>query len=1200
MKKYILSLALILVGLVGYTANRYAVGTFLQWNDVNTWSATRGGAAGAGIPTASDDVYLDGNIILIADIDAEVNNLYFQYNVANQLLVSGTRNLTISGTLRSYQLVDFGGTFFELDLAPDRAVIANSADLNLIFTTTGSFISSWGTLAPLNNLTINSSGTATANSNFAMGGGTLMISSASTLSVGSGFAIGNSTPSTISVLGTLDLNGTEGVNGGATSSNFGTVTCTGTGTITIGATAYLNANNINLSSGAVFNIANDQSNGWWHDDSSGPALTSFDVNSTVNYARQLTQTIAARTYGNLSITSGGTTVTKNLSTAGTLTVQGDLVVGAGTTFLTSSNLADVTFQGGITLNGTLDVARPTIFSGGGTHIIDGSSAITFSNTLEINSLNTMDFNTDVIFSSTLTDNNNNLSFAGDFTNNGTYSQGSGAVTFDGAVAQSIAGTSTTTLSNVIFSNTAATNNNGTIDITSSGTVTLGVNATLDVDGSGTGIFTLLSTSASASATVAELPSNATITGDIRWQRYFDGGGDVWRNFGVAVNGATIADIQNDGFTISGAFTGNDAGNANLYYYNEASLGDVNQGWIAYPTTTNAATLSNTNGYSFWTRTEDNVPGVVELTGTLNTHAIDFGVTYTNDPGQPATEDGWNLINNPYPASIEWGDADWTRNASVSTVAQVWDTDLAGVGGYVALNGAGTIAPGQSFWVQTIGGSPSLIAQEGVKSTGGIFERSEGLTDHLLISLIQEEKIDRAHLQFKDEAIDGLDLLYDGVKLANNFYNLSTKATTGESLSVNSMSKIAGCNKTVELNMTNIDPGSYELMFEDLVSFTQGLQIVLKDKFLSVNTILSEGSTYAFAVTADPLSAGDTRFELEFSATTLETNLTTSVVSDCEQESISVLIDNTQIGVGYSLMSGTNVVASGTGNGGQLELLILKSLLVEGANTYEVNIDNGTCGSAIADNTLSYEFVGISEVTSVTDGSICGKGSIIISAEGASSGEYYRWYEAIDSSEPISGEDAANFTTPELQESKVYYVSIVNAQGCESVERKPINAVINELPQTPEIVMEGNILVSSAKENNQWYKDGVLIEGATNNTFEVDESGSFSVSVENSSGCRSESESIVMTITAVFGNDFDDNVLSIFPNPIGDEQLTISANELSEYKMIQLYNNQGMLMFTKDIGVNKVIQIDMSSFSKGIYFIHLKGESGSAVHKLLKN
>ena len=57
-------------------ASRYWVGTDLNWHDANNWSLTSGGAGGAGIPTASDDVFFDGNgnVLCWPSSDIECNN----------------------------------------------------------------------------------------------------------------------------------------------------------------------------------------------------------------------------------------------------------------------------------------------------------------------------------------------------------------------------------------------------------------------------------------------------------------------------------------------------------------------------------------------------------------------------------------------------------------------------------------------------------------------------------------------------------------------------------------------------------------------------------------------------------------------------------------------------------------------------------------------------------------------------------------------------------------------------------------------------------------------------------------------------------------------------------------------------------------------------------------------------------------------
>jgi len=940
------------------------------------------------------------------------------------------------------------------------------------------------------------------------------------------------------------------------------------------------------------------------------ATVDFASNEVIFAGTTAISGTVAPTFSDISLTGTLTpnatfNITGNLVNNGILNTGSGTVVFAGNTTISGANTSSFN---NINITGTLTADVDDVMSVGGTFAINGGTFNHNNSTVNFNGTTTFSGTAPnlnditIAGSSTLTAPSGTLNIAGDMANAGTFNANNGIINLNGSGTQTISGAQTWALNDLTINNTSATiSNNGIVSISSSGTLTMGANSTLDADGTTSGIFRLLSTSASASATVAELGSGAGINGNVRWQRYFDGGGDVWRNFGVPLSNATIADIQDDNIGVSGSFTGADAGAANLYYYDEMTGGDVDQGFVAYPTTTNAATLTNNRGYTFFTRTEDaGIPGTMELTGELNTGQVDFGVTYTDDVGQPASEDGWHLINNPYAATIDWATnvSDWTKT-NVGNVAQLWDTSA---GAYVALNGSGLIAPGQAIWIQTTASSPSLIIQESAKSTGGTFQRPASVeVDHLLISLIQGAKIDMAHIQFKENAINELDLLYDGVKLKNNIYNLSTKASTGEKLIVNSMAPLQECvTVNIPMVITDIDPGSYQYVFDDVSSFS-GLGISLVDNFVNVTVVLTEGYVYEFDVTSDEASFGDARFELIFSESSVNTDLTSSAIINCDDQFISINIEDSQNGFVYTLVNGTEEIATTVGNGGQVAFQIQKTLLTEGANTLDMTIESPTCGNiANADNQIVFNYESINEVTAIAGGSNCGIGSVTISAEGASENGQYNWYESIDAVEPIANQNTSSFTTPLLQTSTTYFVAIVNVLGCESITRIPVDVVINELPDTPEISADGTLLVSSSDVNNQWYKDGEIIVGATGSTYEVAESGSYTVTVENSSGCEATSQSIELTITAIVADGFGDDNIRISPNPVGNEELTISLSEDGLYENMLLYNSQGKLMMNQEIDSDSEIQINMSRFKKGVYFIHLTGDKGIAVHKILKN
>jgi gliding motility-associated-like protein len=93
----------------------------------------------------------------------------------------------------------------------------------------------------------------------------------------------------------------------------------------------------------------------------------------------------------------------------------------------------------------------------------------------------------------------------------------------------------------------------------------------------------------------------------------------------------------------------------------------------------------------------------------------------------------------------------------------------------------------------------------------------------------------------------------------------------------------------------------------------------------------------------------------------------------------------------------------------------------------------------------------------------------------------------------------------------YSVTTQNASGCVS---GATTAVINAAPPIPSqpiissipsgVICEGTsvTMTSSVSSGNQWYKDGVLIAGAIDQTYLPNVSGNYSVIVTNASGCIS--------------------------------------------------------------------------------------------------
>ena len=73
-------------------ADRYWVGVDGDWHDGDNWATTSGGAGGAGVPTAADDVFIDGNGYVLCYPTANIvcNNMSLLSGMTEMLLIDAS------------------------------------------------------------------------------------------------------------------------------------------------------------------------------------------------------------------------------------------------------------------------------------------------------------------------------------------------------------------------------------------------------------------------------------------------------------------------------------------------------------------------------------------------------------------------------------------------------------------------------------------------------------------------------------------------------------------------------------------------------------------------------------------------------------------------------------------------------------------------------------------------------------------------------------------------------------------------------------------------------------------------------------------------------------------------------------------------------------------------------------------------------
>jgi len=236
-----------------------------------------------------------------------------------------------------------------------------------------------------------------------------------------------------------------------------------------------------------------------------------------------------------------------------------------------------------------------------------------------------------------------------------------------------------------------------------------------------------------------------------------------------------------------------------------------------------------------------------------------------------------------------------------------------------------------------------------------------------------------------------------------------------------------------------------------------------------------------------------------------------------------------------------------------------------------------------------------EAPATTSASRCEAGSVTLTASGAGTGDKYQWYDSQGSE--ISGSTGAEYTTPELESTTQYSVSIISSDGCES-ELIPVEAgiIIVQVEITASESIDTLFALGNAEEF-QWYRGSEIIDDGTEDYYVVDPSQTASFYVEATlHGCTGISETYNIT---GLKEDLSD-VIDIFPNPSSGVVTIRCTDIIPELEAIQVLDLSGkMLMVIYKPDLSNDYQLDLSSYTNGLYFIKGITDQGTFIKKIIK-
>jgi len=258
------------------------------------------------------------------------------------------------------------------------------------------------------------------------------------------------------------------------------------------------------------------------------------------------------------------------------------------------------------------------------------------------------------------------------------------------------------------------------------------------------------------------------------------------------------------------------------------------------------------------------PSIVSFAGTPNaTHTPSLDNATTVATG--GSGDGWNLIGNPFPATLDWSKVNLSLT-DLNNAIYIWNPSTEKYNYYVNGVSAPTgsyagstitnVPPMQSFWVQANGSSPTIGALSSATHT--TFKSSptvyKTMPDNIIIKLSNHtDSTDQDAFWLKNTANTSLSFegAEDAWKYKNpNSTNVYTTDTAGEAIAINSIDLAS--NNYIPFTIEASSTASFKVEVEEVISSSTAYQIYLLDldnsdsynlKTAPVNLSLDSGVVY---------------------------------------------------------------------------------------------------------------------------------------------------------------------------------------------------------------------------------------------------------------------------------------------------------------------------------------------------------------------
>ena len=225
------------------------------------------------------------------------------------------------------------------------------------------------------------------------------------------------------------------------------------------------------------------------------------------------------------------------------------------------------------------------------------------------------------------------------------------------------------------------------------------------------------------------------------------------------------------------------------------------------------------------------------------------------------------------------------------------------------------------------------------------------------------------------------------------------------------------------------------------------------------------------------------------------------------------------------------------------------------------------------------------ITPLGPTSFCAEGTVQLMTDSISGGSY----EWMVNNTVINGADNYIYTADSVGE---YIVVVTTAAGCVDTS----NSVAVEVfpnPPAPGITQSGNTLTSTPSDAYQWYFNSAIIPGATSQSYDPPQGGTYTVLITDSNGCSNQSGQFIFIPVGV--QDIDpDQIAIVAADNIVAIQLKGERYLDAELKIFDALGNE---VYVSNLN-SKNIHVDLNHLPGGTYILRINKNSQQVIQKIV--